>query len=96
MSEDEKIIDNFKYWFETNTENGVSTIPDFICKKLLDLCQQEKEKNKELEKENARLKYLLRESGKIIDEYTNETENDTKKIIEYRKKYLEKRIKNDN
>ena len=95
MSEDEKIIDNFKYWFETNTENGVSTIPDFICKKLLDLCQQEKEKNKELEKENARLKYLLRESGKIIDEYTNETENDTKKIIEYRKKYLEKRIKND-
>lgn len=49
MSEDEKIIDNFKYWFETNTENGVSTIPDFICKKLLDLCQKEKEKNKEIE-----------------------------------------------
>lgn len=51
MSEDEKIIDNFKYWFETNTENGVSTFPDFICKKLLDLCQKEKENNKELLKE---------------------------------------------
>lgn len=50
MSEDEKIIDNFKYWFETNTENGVSTIPDFICKKLLDLCQQEKEKNSKIQK----------------------------------------------
>lgn len=57
--------------------------------------QQEREKNKELEKENERLKYLLTESGKIIDEYTNELENDTKKIIEYREKYLEKRIKND-
>lgn len=50
MSEDEKIIDNFKYWFETNTENGVSTIPDFICKKLLDLCQQEREKNSKIQK----------------------------------------------
>lgn len=50
---------------------------------------------KELQNENARLKYLLRESSKIIDEYTNETENDTKKIIEYRKKYLEKGDKNE-
>ena len=50
---------------------------------------------KELQNENARLKYLLRESSKIIDEYTNELENDTKKIIEYREKYLEKGDKNE-
>ena len=62
---------------------------------ILDLYKQEKEKNKELEKENERLKYLITKSCKIIDEYTNELENDTKKIIEYRKKYLEKGDKNE-
>ena len=78
-----------KYILKTNKR--LSKARDMV----LDLYQKEKEKNKELEKENERLKYLLTESGKIIDEYTNELENDTKKIIEYREKYLEKRIKND-
>ena len=45
MSE-EKIIETFMYWYETNTEKGVTSIPDYICKGLLDLYQEEKQKNK--------------------------------------------------
>ena len=76
MSEDEKIIDNFKYWFETNTENGVSTIPDFICKKLLDLCQKQKEKNSKLQKRNDRQFKLLRKKDKEIQEIKDISEHD--------------------
>ena len=99
MSEDEKIIDNFKYWFETNTENGVSTIPDFICKKLLDLYQQEKEKNKKLQ---IRCKELIEEKQElntallydnihkdkiraILEKYKYTEIVDTTKIIEFYK-----------
>ena len=46
-------------------------------------------KNKELEEENRKLKYLLEKATKTIDEYTDDMENDTKKIIEYREKYLD-------
>ena len=46
-------------------------------------------RNKELEEENKRLKYTIKKASKIIDEYTNQTEKDTKKIIEYQKKYLQ-------
>ena len=55
-----KIVDNFTYWYETNTEKGVTSMPDYICKGLLDLYNKEKEKNKGLknkidELENANL-----------------------------------------
>lgn len=44
--------------------------------------------NKELKEENIRLKHSITKATEIIDEYANETENDTKKLIEYQEKYL--------
>lgn len=43
---------------------------------------------KELKEENKRLKYSCAKATEIIDEYTNETEIDTKKLIKYQEKYL--------
>lgn len=90
LSEDEKIIDNFKYWFETNTENGVSTIPDFICKKLLDLCQREKNSNQWLlkafdESRNNNIE-LSKEYCKIQKELQQEKEKNKELLKEYNKK----------
>jgi hypothetical protein len=34
-TEQKKHIDAFKYWVQTNTENGVSTIPESICKDII-------------------------------------------------------------
>lgn len=31
-----KKVDAFKYWFETNMEKGCSTIPEYLCKDVLD------------------------------------------------------------
>lgn len=50
-SDEVKIVNAFKYWYETNTEKGVTSIPDYICKGLLDLYQKEKEKNVKLKKD---------------------------------------------
>jgi len=33
--EDKKHIDGFKYWCETNEENGTITIPKFVCDKIV-------------------------------------------------------------
>ena len=33
--EQKKHIDAFKYWVQTNTENGVSTIPKSICDNVI-------------------------------------------------------------
>ena len=30
-----KHVDAFEYWVKTNTENGVSTIPESICKNII-------------------------------------------------------------
>lgn len=43
LSEKEKkAIDNFKYWVDTNTEKGVCSIPDYICKNILNLVENQK------------------------------------------------------
>ena len=33
--EDKKHIDGFKYWCETNEENGTITIPKFVCDEIV-------------------------------------------------------------
>ena len=104
MSEDEKIIDNFKYWFETNTENGVSTIPDFICKKLLDLCQHKKgrveELKKELLEEKEKNKELLKEYNKKLnadweDAISKDKIEDMKRYREFELQQQYKDFEND-
>ena len=89
----EKIIKELEDVRDANGNKLNETIQD--CQKFVQAIETILDLYKELQNENARLKYLLRESSKIIDEYTNELENDTKKIIEYREKYLEKGDKNE-
>jgi len=33
--EQKKHVDAFEYWVKTNTKNGVSTIPESICKNII-------------------------------------------------------------
>lgn len=39
--EQKKQVDAFKYWVETNTESGVSVIPEFICKDIIAILEDE-------------------------------------------------------
>ena len=51
MSEE---VENFKYWLDTNTEKGVSHIPDYICNNVLnyiDKLQKELENLKEVDRQ---------------------------------------------
>ena len=38
-----KHIDAFKYWCETNEENGVITIPKFLCEHIVEILDDKKE-----------------------------------------------------
>ena len=44
---------------------------------------------KKQQAEIEKLKYLVKKATEIIDEYANETEKDTKKLIEYQEKFLQ-------
>lgn len=57
-----------------NLEDNIRTILNIIEKQ---------------QKEIKQLKQSIVKATEIIDEYANETENDTKKIIEYQEKYLD-------
>jgi len=39
-TEQKKHIDAFKYWVQTNTENGVSTIPKSICDNIIAILRE--------------------------------------------------------
>ena len=42
--EERRNLEAFIYWVETNTERGVSTIPDYICNNIINLItKQQKE-----------------------------------------------------
>ena len=45
--EQKKHIDAFKYWVQTNTENGVSTIPESICKDIIAILREKGGENHE-------------------------------------------------
>ena len=38
--EQKKHVDAFEYWVKTNTENGVSTIPESICKDIIAILRE--------------------------------------------------------
>lgn len=83
MSEEEKrAINNMKLFARVHEDMTVVTAEDMNI--VLKLVEKQQEEIK-------RLKYSLKKASKIIDEYTNETEKDTKKIIEYQEKYYEKK-----
>jgi len=39
-NEQKKHIDAFEYWVKTNTENGVSIIPESICKDIIAILRE--------------------------------------------------------
>ena len=87
MEEDIKLLEEF-----INYKNIIDTPYHLIAishERLCEAIENLIQSNKELKVENEKLKYLLKKATKIIDEYTDEMENDTKKIIEYREKYLD-------
>lgn len=67
MNEEEKRkYEAFQYWIQTNTEKGVTTIPDTLCLFVVNLI-------KSLQKENEKLKNKLLdtlEGQKVIKEET--------------------------
>lgn len=67
MNEEEKRkYEAFQYWIQTNTERGVTTIPDNLCLFVVNLI-------KSLQKENEKLKNKLLdtlEGQKVIKEET--------------------------
>jgi len=82
MSEEEKKA--IKYLKENSKEGSsfwcYEAIPNI--KKVLKLIDKQ-------QKEIEQLKYLITKATKIIDEYANETEKDTKKLIEYQEKFIQ-------
>lgn len=53
MSEKEKAIESFKWWIDTNTEKGVSHIPDFLCNDVLKYINKLRKENEELKEDNS-------------------------------------------
>ena len=39
-NEQKKHIDAFEYWVKTNTEDGVSTIPESICDNIIAILRE--------------------------------------------------------
>ena len=46
-NEQKKHIDAFEYWVKINTENGVSTIPESICKDIIAILRDKDGENHE-------------------------------------------------
>ncbi len=44
-TEQKKHVDAFEYWVQTNTENGVSTIPESICKDIIAILKEKDGEN---------------------------------------------------
>ena len=40
----EEYVDAFKYWCETNEENGVITLPKFLCGHIIDILDDNKKR----------------------------------------------------
>lgn len=59
MNEEEKRkYEAFQYWIQTNTERGVTTIPDNLCLFIVNLIKSLQKENEELKNENRRLKVI--------------------------------------
>lgn len=53
MSEEEKRkYEAFQYWIQTNTERGVTTIPDNLCLFVVNLINKLQKENEQLKKDN--------------------------------------------
>ena len=68
MNEEEKRkYEAFQYWIQTNTERGVTTIPDNLCLFVINLIKSLQKENEDLHREiNQRIKLKI-ENEKIVD-----------------------------
>ena len=68
MNEEEKRkYEAFQYWIQTNTEKGVTTIPDNLCLFVINLIKSLQKENEDLHREiNQRIKLKI-ENEKIVD-----------------------------
>lgn len=56
MNEEEKRkYEAFQYWIQTNTERGVTTIPDNLCLFIVNLINKLQKENEELKEINEQL-----------------------------------------
>ena len=63
LSEGEKKeYEAFKYYYQTNTEKGISYIPDYMCENVLNLIEKQQ---KEIERLEARKYMFNAETGEI-------------------------------
>lgn len=109
MNEEEKRkYEAFQYWIQTNTERGVTTIPDNLCLFVINLIKSLQKENEELRKENEELTISNKEIDKECSrlekkevELINENEHYTDLIYALKTYYditeedLEKCMKND-
>ena len=83
MNEEEKRkYEAFQYWIQTNTERGVTTIPDNLCLFVINLIKSLQKENEELEKENEELKNKIMEKDLEIIGKEEYTKASMKEIIE--------------
>ena len=68
MNEEERRkYEAFQYWIQTNTEKGVTTIPDNLCLFVINLIKSLQKENEDLHREiNQRIKLKI-ENEKIVD-----------------------------
>lgn len=57
----------FQYWIQTNTERGVTTIPDNLCLFVINLIKSLQKENEELRKENTEFEKLSKDCSYSVD-----------------------------
>lgn len=68
--EQRKQIKAFKYWLDTNTESGISTIPEYMCKNIYNVAVKALEENEQIKAQ------INRCFQKITDKMKTENDHD--------------------
>ena len=81
LSEGEKKeYEAFKYYYQTNTEKGISYIPDYMCENVLNLIEKQQKEIEELKEKNKKLqdrsKELIFEKQELTSALLDSTPND--------------------
>lgn len=94
MNEEEKRkYEAFQYWIQTNTERGVTTIPDNLCLFVINLIEKLQKENEELKGQYAEyVKLTCNEVAKNseLNSESNSAIKEKNKIINAMSKYIAK------
>lgn len=94
MNEEEKRkYEAFQYWIQTNTERGVTTIPDNLCLFVVNLIKSLQKENEELKGQYAEyVKLTCNEVAKNseLNSESNSAIKEKNKIINAMSKYIAK------